>query len=363
VPVGALAGRIALIGPVAPDAGARLVAGPFGPLSELERAATLIDNALTGRGLRRLAWADAALAAAMALAAAALARLLPPLPAPAALAALAAMGVQAALAALVAGSLALGLAPALLAAALCGLAGIVVRARAEGRLRLAHADRLTRWSPYVPPAVVQGAPQAVAALTAGRRQAATVLFADLRGFTGLSERLPPERTAALLRRVYGLIDAEVTRRGGTVTGFLGDGVMALFGLPEPRADDAVRALACARAIAERFAADPPAPGTPLAVALGLNTGPVLVAALGGRQFLQLTATGDTVNVAHRLQALAKAEGATLAAGGATVAAVSARPEGAALLAGLEARPAQALRGRQAPVAVWLWRRARVAVAG
>ena len=86
-------------------------------------------------------------------------------------------------------------------------------------------------------------------LLAPVRQNAAVVFIDLSGFTSLSETLDPDATRGLLKEFHALVDKEVTRCGGMITSFLGDGAMILFGLPaEPAADDATRAAECSIAL-------------------------------------------------------------------------------------------------------------------
>jgi class 3 adenylate cyclase/tetratricopeptide (TPR) repeat protein len=135
------------------------------------------------------------------------------------------------------------------------------------------------------------------------RKVVTVLFADLAGFTSRSETLDPEDVRAFLLPYYGVLTSEITRHGGHVDRFLGDGVMALFGAPTAHEDDPERAVRAALRILERI----PALGLDLHVRLGINTGPVLFAAGSGGE-RDDAVTGDAVNTAARLQALAPVDG-------------------------------------------------------
>jgi predicted ATPase/DNA-binding SARP family transcriptional activator len=130
---------------------------------------------------------------------------------------------------------------------------------------------------------------------AGReRKLATVLFADLVGSTEIGEQ-DPERTRALLERFYAAMADEIERAGGTVEKFVGDAVMAAFGVPAAQEDHAERALHAALAMRARFEE---MFGAALGLRLGVNTGNVVTgAARGGGSF----ATGDAVNVAARLE--------------------------------------------------------------
>nr|WP_228531044.1 MULTISPECIES: adenylate/guanylate cyclase domain-containing protein [Myxococcaceae] len=149
----------------------------------------------------------------------------------------------------------------------------------------------------------------------GERREVTVLFADLRNFTHLAERLTPERTVAVLNHVLGALSDAVLTCGGTLDKFLGDGLMAVFGAPVAREDDVVRALQAARmmvAAVEQLNAQPPAaifetfidelPALQLGV--GINTGQVVVGTVGSALRTEYTCVGDAVNVASRLCALA-----------------------------------------------------------
>ena len=135
------------------------------------------------------------------------------------------------------------------------------------------------------------------------RRVVTVLFADLAGFTARSETLDPEDVRAFLLPYYDVLTSEITRHGGHVDRFLGDGVMALFGAPTAHEDDPERAVRAALRILERI----PGLGLDLHVRLGVNTGPVLFAAGSGGE-RDDAVTGDAVNTAARLQAVAPTAG-------------------------------------------------------
>lgn len=151
----------------------------------------------------------------------------------------------------------------------------------------------------------------------------TVMFADISGFTPLTERLPPERVVNLLNEYYARMTKTVFSFDGTVDKFIGDAVMAIFGAPYGRADDASRAvrcaLACRRDFVEMMQRRPPDERCDIKV--GLNTGKVLAGTLGSEERIEYTALGDAVNIAARLQASANPgqvliTGQTLAAIGA-----------------------------------------------
>ena len=149
-----------------------------------------------------------------------------------------------------------------------------------------------------------GAPRGTPALSEERRKA-TVLFADLSGYTAIAERLDPEDTKALVDDALGRLSREVVEHGGHVDKYIGDNVMAVFGAPVAHEDDperAVRAgLAMQAAMGEinaEIGARASSRDVELALRVGINTGEVLA----GRSGDQYTVIGDTVNVAARLQA-------------------------------------------------------------
>jgi class 3 adenylate cyclase len=127
------------------------------------------------------------------------------------------------------------------------------------------------------------------------RKLATVLFADLVGSTQLGDSQDPERTRALLERLFSAMSEEIERVGGTVEKFIGDAVMAAFGAPAALEDHAERALFAALALQHRMKE---MFGDEVHLRVGVNTGEVVVGfALAGGSF----ATGDAVNVAARLE--------------------------------------------------------------
>jgi adenylate cyclase len=141
------------------------------------------------------------------------------------------------------------------------------------------------------------------------RQDVAVLFLDLSGSTGVAEALGPEGSRDLLSAMQTLVEGEVTAHGGVVITYMGDGVLAVFGLPKPRSDDAARALATVEALHESMTAWltnlPPAARDRLDFRIGLHFGPAILSRLGSPTQQQITATGDTVNVASRLLEVAK----------------------------------------------------------
>jgi len=136
---------------------------------------------------------------------------------------------------------------------------------------------------------------------------ATVLFADLVGFTAFAENAPPESVAESLDAFLDLAVEAIFRAGGTLDKFIGDCVMAFFGAPVAQPDHALRAVRAAVEIQEGLAAwnaRRAAEGLPgFKARIGLNSGPVVVGDIGSSRRVDYTVLGNTVNVAARLEAL------------------------------------------------------------
>lgn len=183
------------------------------------------------------------------------------------------------------------------------------------------------------------------------RQEAAIVFVDLTGFTPASERIGPEASEALLREFHRLVDEDVSRKGGLVMAHLGDGAMAVFGVPQPGEDDARAALACVLDLARRLEQWLARYPYRLGVKLGAHAGPVIVSRLGGDSHQHITATGDSVNVASRLQEVAASHGALAACSEELLS----RVKGPASQESGFGPPMQVdIRGRTSPLAVRLW---------
>jgi class 3 adenylate cyclase/DNA-binding NarL/FixJ family response regulator len=136
----------------------------------------------------------------------------------------------------------------------------------------------------------------------------TILFSDIRGFSTLAEQLSAREVAGMLARHLSAMAEVVAEHAGTIDKFSGDGVMAVFGAPNPLPDHAERAMRCAIAMQERQRGLNAEMGEvePLGMGIGINTGVVMAGAVGGGGRLEYTVMGDAVNVAQRLQAQAGA---------------------------------------------------------
>lgn len=157
------------------------------------------------------------------------------------------------------------------------------------------------------------APQVVEALLqdpdkvrlGGQLQEVTVLFADLEGFTPLSEKIPPEQLLEILNRYHGLMINEIKRAGGTVDKLLGDGILALYNAPLPQEDHTLQAIQTALAVQAALPQlyETLEPAIRVKVNFGIHTGEAVVGNVGTADVMDYTAVGDTVNLASRLQGI------------------------------------------------------------
>jgi class 3 adenylate cyclase/ActR/RegA family two-component response regulator len=180
------------------------------------------------------------------------------------------------------------------------------------------------------------------------RLTVTVLMSDVRGYSGIAERTDPTVLAGQLRTHRREMNAAILDEDGTVMQYVGDAVMAVFGAPLPQDDHADRALRAAQTMHERQAdvdREWAAEGlSAFGLGIGLSTGDVAAALLGSEERLEYTLVGDTVNLAQRLQDLARPAGTTVLSE-ATVAGLSGPPT-------LEALPPQAVKGRASSVSAY-----------
>jgi adenylate cyclase len=148
----------------------------------------------------------------------------------------------------------------------------------------------------------------------GENQTATILFADIRGFTRMSEHMEPQHVVELLNEYFSEMTDLIFDNGGTLDKYLGDGIMALFGAPLAKPDDALRSVKTAtemqRALAQLNRQWEARSQQPLHIGIGINTGPVTAGNIGSAKRMDYTVIGDAVNLASRLCANA-AGGQTL----------------------------------------------------
>jgi len=236
------------------------------------------------------------------------------------------------------------------------LATAAARSRRLARTQIQTERARANLTRYFSPGLVDRLAASDAPFGPDRAAEVGVLFADIVGFTRLSETADAETVIRLLRDFHGRMARTVFDHGGTVDKYIGDCIMATFGTPEAGPRDASNALACARAMlaslealnAERGGRGEP----PLAVGIGVHYGPAVLGDIGDERRVEFAVIGDTVNVASRLEALTRQSGTPLLVSEETVEAARREGAGRAELAGLvEAEPAT-VRGRSGQVRLW-----------
>jgi adenylate cyclase len=140
---------------------------------------------------------------------------------------------------------------------------------------------------------------------AGEEVEVTVMFIDVRDFTGFAERTPAREVVAAINRLFETIVPIIHRHGGRVDKFVGDGLLAVFGAPRRLADHADRALAAALEIAEIVRSGD---AGPLQIGTGLNSGTVVAGNIGGDRRYEFSVIGDAVNVAARVEGATRQTG-------------------------------------------------------
>jgi len=146
----------------------------------------------------------------------------------------------------------------------------------------------------------------------GELTRATAMFVDLRGFTALSQRVPPDRVVEILNEYYAIVERVCERQNGVITQFLGDGVVAVFGGPlQPVPDHARRAVAAAIALERGLAEHNARGGERLLAGIGICTGDMIAGNVGAGGRVTYTIVGDAVNQAARLQVKTRDLGASI----------------------------------------------------
>ncbi len=215
-----------------------------------------------------------------------------------------------------------------------------MRHESRGRENLAH---------YIAPSLVSQLSQGVPSFD-GREQPMGILFVDVAGYSTMAETGRPAEIAGFLRSLHAFFEAAAERHHGLIVDFQGDGALLVFGLPEPSPDqgrgDAANALACgAMLIAERRQVRAPLLDGPVGLRVSVHWGPVAVGVLGGRRHAKVSVSGDPVNVAARLQEVAKAHGVPFVVSRAVL-------DAAGQTTGFRPLATEPLRGRRGQVEIW-----------
>lgn len=237
---------------------------------------------------------------------------------------------------------------------------VILRARVNAgldRMRL-HALERERvrdaFARFLPEAVVDDAlaKSGESLRLGGERLVGTVMFTDLRDFTSFAEATSAEQVIDVLNRYLSEMGDTVLDNGGTLVGYLGDGILASFGVPIASDDHAERAVAAAREmirerlpsfnrwIAERGFGDG------FGMGIGINTGPVMSGNVGSERRLEYTVIGDTVNTASRIEALTKVAPFPVLVADETTSALGSKPDDLVYVDEFE------IRGRQSRMRLW-----------
>ena len=195
---------------------------------------------------------------------------------------------------------------------------VLARVGAAPNVRLACQLRPTAdltVVPLLPPSATAADAVARQKHLRGEEREVAILFADLRGFTRLSEGRLPYDLVFVLNRYFEAMGQAVERSGGLVDKFIGDGVMALFGVDQDSETACRNALTAAQAMAQRLTGLNESLAheleEPLRIGIGIHVGPAIVGEMGYARATSITAIGDAVNTASRLEALTKEYGAQL----------------------------------------------------
>ena len=238
------------------------------------------------------------------------------------------------------------------------LASVVHR---SGRLivgQVAAARERANLARYFSPNVVEALAGSDRPLGTTQRQDVAVLFADMVGFTAMSEVMEPEQVMDLLRDFHGRMEDQVFRHNGTLEKFIGGAMLATFGAPAKGERDALDALDCMRAMIaslEHWNGERADQGLdPIKMGIGVHYGPAVFGDIGSERNMAFAVIGDTVNTASRLQTLTRdLKCAAVVSDSAVTAARAEAPDTEnAAIARLRKSTRQHLRGRQEPVEIW-----------
>ncbi len=178
------------------------------------------------------------------------------------------------------------------------------KAKIDSETRLRRA-----FEKYVPLTVINAAAQEAEPKLGGETKNVVCCFVDIRNFTNISTKLPPQILHDLLNRIFSTIEETATEYEGVIDKFIGDGALITWGAVPGSMPDSEKAITAAKTLVRRisdFSRDWSAKGLPeIQVGVGLHKGPVLVGNIGSKRRMDFTVIGSNVNLASRLEALTK----------------------------------------------------------
>lgn len=192
----------------------------------------------------------------------------------------------------------------------CGKCGVALKKNKKSQNELSFDEKIDKIQHYLPKGITEKILSQKGNIE-GERKQVTVLFCDLEGFTPLVEKLGPEESYDMMDQIYEILIHKVHEYEGTINEMTGDGVMALFGAPIALEDAPQRAIKSAISIQKEITklSDKIFKKLPdihsLKMRVGIHTGPVVVGTLGNNLRVEFKAVGDTVNLASRMEGLAK----------------------------------------------------------
>ena len=224
----------------------------------------------------------------------------------------------------------------------------------DGMAAVQHGEKArSRLGAYLSPEIAREVMELTSNPQRRTQHLAAVLFSDLRGFTQQGEVLPPAQLIAELNAYFEVMVAAVQAHGGVVDKFMGDALMAVFGVPHPTDDSGARAVRAALAMEQTLREHNRARASqglqPLRHGIGVHFGPVVAGDVGSAARRQYTVIGDTVNVAARIEALTKQFGCSLLLSSDVV---DQLPADDPLRARLQRLGEVDIRGRVGQVALW-----------
>lgn len=239
------------------------------------------------------------------------------------------------------------------------LASVVWRMR-QLAFRQADVERQrTNLARYFSPSLVDELAREQNALDKDTVQETAVMFLDIRGFTAFAEQLPPETTLELLRSFHRRMSHEVFAHNGTLDKYIGDGLMATFGVPRRSPTDATNSVRCALSMRESMkewnAIRDQQGWQPIDIGIGIHFGPVVMGNIGSEERMEFAVIGDTVNVASRIEHLSRELNTEIVLSDDVVAAAHMEMgTNQAIFDGFREAPEQHLRGRLTGMICWVY---------